>query len=320
LGDKNPGRSVSNAVERVRDTLLTRGFIDENAIIMVHYENSSFDHPFALVAFDADGRPEWDQMSLDEAVTFIGCSSGELLKNTLDDPRLVGEVEQIQNAINPFAESPEVEPSYVYNRRDEIRRNMISKGELLALVTTGTSERQLQQLLRRDLSIVAEIYANPKEEYIVFSEFPVGDGWVDFALFSGRSRMDVVLIEVKGAEFGFRTRGAYRNLAAKINEAAQQIRDRLRQINQNQAMFRDHVHQIRQRVESGESLYHSFVGPQGPLEVDPQKDVCVHCVVVGGTARDDREESKLRHDFEFNTSPPVRLESWDSWIRKLVRN
>lgn len=321
LGDKNTGASVTNSIEVIRDTIAKRGFVvQDDAVFMEHYEWETSGSPFTLVTFDQNGDPEWDDMSASEAVAFLGCSTDEFSNSVVQDERLSTELARIRNDIAPFFDSPELESAAVYNRRAEIAERMISKGELSALVDRGAGERELQSLLKRDLSIFAELYARPREEYICFSEFPVADGFVDFAVFGGRSRMDVILIEVKGAEFYFLNRSSYRNFASKINEAVQQVRRRMGKVYRQFDDFRQTVHRIRANVESGIPAYSSFVGPQTPLEVDPNKDVRVRAVVIGGRTRDDISESRLRHDFEHQSSPPVIVESWNSWLRKLERD
>ena len=72
------------------------------------------------------------------------------------------------------------------------------------LIDAGASERELDALIKKDLSLIAEIYSSPDDEYIVFSEFPLGEKRVDFAIFSSRSTMDVTFIEIKGADFNLK--------------------------------------------------------------------------------------------------------------------
>lgn len=43
------------------------------------------------------------------------------------------------------------------------------------LIDAGASERELDALMKKDLSLIAEIYSYPKDEYIVFSEFLLGE-------------------------------------------------------------------------------------------------------------------------------------------------
>lgn len=196
---------------------------------------------------------------------------------------------------------------------------MISKKMIVDLVEQGTGEQELQRLLKQDLSIFAEVYAQPRDEYICFSEFPVANGVVDFAIFSGRSRMDVTLFEIKGAEFDLVNQGHYDKFSAKIDVAIDQIRKRLRHVIDNIQEFRTHAHQIRQNIEDGKLQHNSLLGPAGALQVDPDKDINIRFVVIGGRTRDDLEESRKRHDVERSTHPPIRVESWDTWLRKIRR-
>jgi len=131
--------------------------------------------------------------------------------------------------------------------------------------------------------------------------------------------MDITLIEIKGAEFYLTTKDSYSNLNAKFNEARQQIARRLGYVFRNYPDLRALAHRIREQAECGEKIHHAFIGPRGKLLVDPDKDVNVHYVVIGGRTRDDQLESKLRHEFEISFNPRIRLESWDTWLRKLRR-
>lgn len=187
--------------------------------------------------------------------------------------------------------------------------------ELKALVSQRAGERAFQSLLKKNLHVLGNCFGNPNDEYIVFSEFPFGSGPCDFVVFSGRSRMSVVAIEVKGAEFSFSTEAGL--IAAEIGHAAKQVRDRFDHIDSNREGFRRWVHELRSRVETGEAKYNSVIGPQGLLLVDPLKDITWNGVVVGGHARVDAYESRERTKLEQNVSPHIRYESWDSLIKKL---
>lgn len=194
----------------------------------------------------------------------------------------------------------------------------LSKTEIEHLVLVGAGERELQTELKKDLSLIAEVFAFPQAEFIAFSEFPVGEGNVDFVLFTSRSRMEVVLIEVKGAEFSFSNKDG--SIAADINYAAQQIRERFYHIRSNYEFFRRNCYDIRRAVEAGITKYNSLLGPNGYLHVDPDKDITYRGVIIGGRSRDDHHESKLKSELEFSASPHIRYESWDSWLRKLTRS
>lgn len=320
LGDKNTSSSVTNSIELLCKSLLTRGAVSNQCSFIEHYEANAFrGDTFDLVTFGDSGAPHWNSIKRGDAEALLGCDARELSARTLDQPRLLNEIDRIRNEIDPFIDSPWPEAPEITKRRNNIESRMISKSLIIDLVERGVGEQELQRLLKQDLSIFAEIYADPKDEYICFSEFPIADGAVDFAVFSGRSRMDVTLIEVKGAEFHLVNQGHYDKFAGKIDEAIDQIRKRLRHVIDGIREFRAQVHRVRQNVEEGKSQYNSLLGPDGHLEVDPDKDINIRCVVIGGRTRDDYEESKKRHDVERSTHPPIRVESWDTWLRKVRR-
>jgi hypothetical protein len=191
----------------------------------------------------------------------------------------------------------------------------LTLSNIACLVTQGASERALQAEFKRDLSILGEVYTPSviKGEYIVFSEFPIIHGSVDFVVFTDRSRMDVILIEVKGANFNFLN--ADGSVAADINFAAQQIRERFYKIQSCYEPFRREVHAIRKAVENGTKKYNSVLGANGYLHVDPEKDIDVRGIVIGGRTTNDSDESRVRHQLEMAT-PRTMFESWDSWLRK----
>ena len=172
------------------------------------------------------------------------------------------------------------------------------------------------------MSIFAELYAETQDEYICFSEIPLGDGGVvDFVVFSGRSRMNVTLIEVKGAEFNLIVNcNGYKNIfARKMEIALTQVRSRSGYISRNYNEFRENVHKVRERVENGETLYKSLVGPKGSLQVDSNKDIYVRYYVIGGRIQNDLEESRIRHEYLNDSKAPIYIEIWDTILRKLRR-
>jgi hypothetical protein len=198
---------------------------------------------------------------------------------------------------------------------------MLTKYQVEQLISAGAGEREMQAEIKKDLSIVAEVYASPKDEFIAFSEFPVGEGCVDFVIFTSRSRMKIILVEVKGADFTFSIKSGA--VADGINLAAQQVRERFYTIRSNYESFRRNAHLIRRSVEAGNQKYNSLPGPGligGCLLVDPNKDIDVSGVVIGGRTRDDYLESKLKAQMGSNANPYISYESWDSWLHKLTRS
>lgn len=320
LGEKNTGSSVTNSVENIRLELIKKGVVTEGAKIIEHYdkeypEGGSFD----FVTFDENNSPNWKSSRLDKVCEVLKSQPEEFLTHSLEIPRLYNDIERIRHEIDPYIDEPWPESYDVINRREDIQSNMLPGGKLSAAIENYSSEAELQALIKSDLSIIGDFYSHPSEEYICFSEFPLSDGFVDFVLFSGRSRMDVTLIEVKGSNYNLINGNSYEDFSAKTNQAVQQIRRRLGYITRNPEEFRGFVHEVRKAVESGEIKYNSFIGPQGNLQVDPNKDINLHTIVIGGRSNDDLKESRLRHDYERGNSPSIRVESWDSWIKKSRR-
>lgn len=318
LGELSTGGSVTNFVEDIREAMIREGTMPASSAILEHYERDD-DFELLRVSFNTDGNPSWHEVSLASALEELGCDEGELLEKTAENTRLRNEIERVTNEIDPFFHSPYPEAKEVVWRRMVIERNRVSKDELAQLVEAGSGERELLRLLKSDLSLLGEFYVKD-DEYIVFSEFPIGGGFVDFAIFAGRSRMDIILIEVKGADFGIVNIGAYGKFASKIEEATHQIRDRLSAVYDDYQTFRKQAHKIRKAAEAGSKNYGALLGPRVPLEVDPNKDVTFRCVVIGGRTRNDVTESKKRNDYEDSFHPAIKIESWDSWLRKLDRH
>ncbi len=320
LGEKNTGSSVTNSVENIRLELIKKGFISEHAKIIEHYdkeypEGGSFD----FVTFDENNSPSWESSRLSSICEALSVDPKEFLTHSLEIPKLYEDIERIRHDIDPYIDEPWSESYDVINRREDIQADMLPEGKLSEAINRNSGESELQALIKSDLSIIGDFYSHPAEEYICFSEFPLSDGFVDFVMFSGRSRMDVTLIEIKGANYNLINGNSYEDFSAKTNQAVQQIRRRLGYITRNPEKFRRFVHEVRDTVEAGRAKYNSFIGPQGALQVDPNKDINLHTIVIGGRSKDDLKESRLRHDYERGNSPSIRVESWDSWIKKSRR-
>lgn len=318
LGDKNDGQSVTNAVETVIDSLLRQGFVLEPTTFIEHYErNDPQSDTFDRVTLHP--KTEWLSLSRDEAFAILGCSQTELDDRTILNRRIMEQADSLRFQKNQFVDSRFSDSNEVIARKLEINAGMISRSSIETLIQSGAGEQEIQRLLKTDLSIFGEAYAKPDDEYICFSEYPVADGSVDFAIFTGRSRMDIILIEVKGSEFNLLNSNHYKEFNHKVLEAAGQIRTRLGVIYRSLDSFRKSAHQIRTRAENGEKIHNALLGPYFKLHVDPDKDVNIRTVVIGGRTQNDLEESAKRQDYESRFTPPIRIESWDTWLRRLQR-
>lgn len=330
LEGKNPAGSVTNDLERIYISLLNRGIIDERFVIIEHYEkNDDVLRPyreekgeFSIVELKKESNPKWTSCSCEYICSLLDVEEEEFTKTIWDNKKLLCDVERYRMEMNVYMDYLFPQDPRILKRKLEIADNMISKKELQDFIESEPIERRLLEKLKTDLSIFAELYAETQDEYICFSEFPLGDGGVvDFVVFSGRSRMNVTLIEVKGAEFNLIVNcNGYKNMfARKMEIALTQVRSRSGYISRNYNEFRENVHKVRERVENGETLYNSLVGPKGSLQVDSNKDIYVRYYVIGGRTQNDIEESRIRHEYLNDSKAPIYIETWDTILRKLRR-
>lgn len=283
----------------------------------IHILHDDFDNSMAII--DEYGNIG-QTLSKKQVEILTGCDENEFAKKSTDILSIKRLIDKKRYEINPFINNQYLKAPENIKREIEIQENAISKKKLKELIDASVSEHEFGDLIKRDLSLIAEIYSFPNDEYIVFSEFPIGERRVDFAIFSGRSTMDVTFIEIKGADFNLKKRGHYDNFNAKIEEANSQIRNHRKYIYNNYESFRKKLHQVRENAESGEKIYNAFLSPQRELHVDPNKNVNIRFVIVAGrTPGDDIEESDLRYQFG-RENRDVELFSWDSWIRRLRRD
>ena len=203
-------------------------------------------------------------------------------------------------------------------RNEEINCTFKLKQKIKNLIDNNASERDIQEFLkqRQNMYILAEVYANPKEEYIIFSEFPIGENKTDFVIFASRSKMNIIIIEIKGADFYLMNCDS--SISHHINSAIQQIVNHFGYIKANYEYFRRFVHTVRESVEKGIARYNALIGPRGFLYCDSCKDILYRSIVIGGRTRDDKIESELKWKMEELYNYRIQLESWDSWFRKVI--
>lgn len=310
--------SNTTYLEDICDTVISQlceqGYLIGCQTFVLHDE---FDNSFRVL--DKNGRIK-KSLSKEELNVLIDCDKKEFAHKSMNILETRRQIKKRRYEIDPFIDAQRLEsPSYI-KREIDIQENAVSKKQLKRLIDSGAKEREIDCLIKQDLSLIGEIYGCPYNEYIVFSEFPLGDGRIDFAVFSSRSTMNVTFIEIKGADFNLKKRGHYDSLNAKIEEANSQIRNHRKYIYNNYESFRKEMHRVRTKAESGEKIYNAFLSPEGRLLVDPNKNINVRFVIVAGrTLEDDVDESDLRYQFG-KMNQDVELLSWDSWIRRLSRD
>ena len=299
--------------------LIEQKQVNADAIAIEHYENVFYNNPtFDIVSLE-NGNPKWNKIQITNASLMCDVDESILLPPLSENKKLMLEVERLRLDIDPNIDKPYVESEEILKRREAINKEKILKNQIQKLIDMKATERELQELLKSDLSIFGERYSYPSDEYVCFSEFPLNSGFVDFVVAGGRSRMDVYLIEIKGADFNFITESSYHNLSVKIYEAYQQVLRRLGDIEREYSSFCKLIHEKRLEVEKGNKIHNGLLGPKGALSVDPNKDICLYGILIGGRSIDDSLESKLRHNLEKQHHHKIKIDSWDSWLRKVNR-
>lgn len=319
---ENPSTSVTNAVEMICEQLLAAKKMPEQARVIEHYPPAKFfPQTFDLVTLHGSHQPNWKSVSQKTVETWLDCGPEEFSGDGSDDPWLQAEIRQALEGTPTLRVFHYTEPPEVSERRLEIAASQHSRAELQSLIDAQATEQALSAFLKEDPSLLAEQYADPSEEYICFSEFPVGDtGRVDFALFTGRSRMDVYLIELKDGKHALRRSNHYGSFRASVQEGRDQLISRADWVEHHYGEFRQFVHQVRQSVEAGQRPYRAFPGPRYQLQVDPEKDIKLHLVFIGGRTSQDLEDSQARHREDQASRFHLETETWDSWLRKLTRD
>lgn len=329
--DNNDGQSVTNCIEYIIEYLYKTGFVCGNAIFIEHYEDydkkySYMPFKFNIVTLSSENtNPKWESISLNNLVNLIDDGKSfinELTSNSLDNKHIFESTTRIIQSHSTFyTKKYHKNPEYT-RRYLEIEKNKKSKSEFKKLIESGIKERnEILPFLQSDLSLLGEMYAHPDDEYIVISEFPLNNGFIDFVVFTGRSRMDVILIEVKGAEFNLLNSTGYKDFHKNIHIAKKQLRDRIDiVIYQRYDEFRKECHNIRSQIENNSFNKKYLLSPTGKLLVDPNKDICLRTVIIGGRSQNDYEESRERHKYERDDAIPIELDSWDSWINRLSRD
>jgi len=209
------------------------------------------------------------------------------------------------------------EPEEWTERRNTIRKKQIPIENITSLIEDGANEREIQKILKSDLSFLSDYLQSPTDEYICLSELPIGDDIVDFVVLTSRSRMLVYLIEIKGANFFTAKSSHYKGMNSHIHDAVKQIGNHVKYIENNYELFRKYIHNIREQVICGSYKSNHLLGPKGYLDVDPNKDIKIETIVIGGKSKEDYCDSSERTKFESEHKYWLHVYSWESFLRRV---
>ena len=164
---------------------------------------------------------------------------------------------------------------------------------------------------------MADYLAEPHEEYICFSNYPIGDKIADFVVLTSRSKMKVCIVEVKGADFKIVKANHYQGLNVHMNDAITQLKNHMEYINRNYSSFRTQIHEDKDKAINEEYSGNYLVGPRKTLLVDPQKDIDVKYIAIGGVEREDKSIEESHEIVKCKPADNLEIASWNSFVRKL---
>ena len=164
---------------------------------------------------------------------------------------------------------------------------------------------------------MADYLAEPQEEYICFSNYPIGDKIADFVVLTSRSKMKVCIVEVKGADFKIVKANHYQGLNVHMNDAITQLKNHMEYINRNYSSFRTQIHEDKDKAINEEYSGNYLVGPRKTLLVDPQKDIDVKYIAIGGVEREDKSIEESHEIVKCKPADNLEIASWNSFVRKL---
>lgn len=209
-----------------------------------------------------------------------------------------------------------IEPIERTERRNCIYKSQKTYEELREKIENNSNERELQAILKEDLSFFSFL-ASPFEEYICLPELKIGNKSVDFVFLTSRSSMLVYLIEIKGANFKTFNSNHYGSESYNITNANMQIKNHIEYIKKNRDSFNKYVHGIRDKIQNQSYNRKHLLGPKGKLLVDPNKSVRIESIIIGGREKDTYSYNEKVLQFLDGSTYHTHLYSWDSFLRRI---
>lgn len=139
----------------------------------------------------------------------------------------------------------------------------------------------------------------------------------DFVVLTSRSKMKVCIVEVKGADFKIVKANHYQGLNVHMNDAITQLKNHMEYINRNYSSFRTQIHEDKDKAINEEYSGNYLVGPRKTLLVDPQKDIDVKYIAIGGVEREDKSIEESHEIVKCKPADNLEIASWNSFVRKL---
>ena len=115
----------------------------------------------------------------------------------------------------------------------------------------------------------------------------------------------------------FRKANHYQGLNVHMNDAITQLKNHMEYINRNYSSFRTQIHEDKDKAINEEYSGNYLVGPRKNLLVDPQKDIDVKYIAIGGVEREDKSIEESHEIVKCKPADNLEIASWNSFVRKL---
>ena len=102
-----------------------------------------------------------------------------------------------------------------------------------------------------------------------------------------------------------------------IHDAITQLKNHMEYINRNYSSFRTQIHEDKDKAINEEYSGNYLVGPRKTLLVDPQKDIDVKYIAIGGVEREDKSIEESHEIVKCKPADNLEIASWNSFVRKL---
>lgn len=96
-----------------------------------------------------------------------------------------------------------------------------------------------------------------------------------------------------------------------------ELKNHMEYINRNYSSFRTQIHEDKDKAINEEYSGNYLVGPRKNLLVDPQKDIDVKYIAIGGVEREDKSIEESHEIVKCKPADNLEIASWNSFVRKL---
>ena len=127
----------------------------------------------------------------------------------------------------------------------------------------------------------------------------------------------IARLMLDGGKLSYEDIAAYTELTIEEVEKIASEKNHMEYINRNYSSFRTQIHEDKDKAINEEYSGNYLVGPRKNLLVDPQKDIDVKYIAIGGVEREDKSIEESHEIVKCKPADNLEIASWNSFVRKL---